>query len=106
LLRAHSKSLRHLSISSSIFYDDEIEDGINLLTTIGHDLVLESLVLVDLSYENKHSLVSIVGEEIKGESSAQVTAIVDDLIKSVRTMNTKMERTGADDEEPDDNQAP
>ncbi|KAH0150151.1 hypothetical protein KCU67_g10781, partial [Aureobasidium melanogenum] len=106
LLRAHSKSLRHLSISSSIFYDDEIQDGINLLTTIGHDLALESLVLVDLSYENKHSLVSIVGEEIRGESSAQVAAIVDDLIKSVRTMNTKMERTGADDEEPDDNQAP
>ncbi|KAK6001908.1 hypothetical protein QM012_002398 [Aureobasidium pullulans] len=106
LLRAHSKSLRHLSISSLIFYDDEIEDGIKLLTTIGRDLALESLVLHNLSYENKHSLVSIVGDVIKGESSEEVTMIVEELVKSVRAMNTKMARTGADDEEPADDQVP
>ncbi|KAG9698810.1 hypothetical protein KCU95_g2295, partial [Aureobasidium melanogenum] len=99
LLRAHAKSLRRLSVSSCIFYDDEIQDGINLLMTIGHDLALESLVIVDLSYENKHSLISIVGEEVKGDSSAEVTTIIEDLVKSVRATNAKMGRTGADDEE-------
>ncbi|KAH0362447.1 hypothetical protein KCU65_g8036, partial [Aureobasidium melanogenum] len=106
LLKAHAKTLRHLSISSCIFYDDEIQDGINLLTTIGHDLALESLVLVDLSYENKHSLISVVGEEVKGESSAGVTTIIEDLVKSVRATNAKMGRTGADDEEQADDQVP
>ncbi|KAG9952550.1 hypothetical protein KCU85_g1865, partial [Aureobasidium melanogenum] len=106
LLRAHARSLRHLGISSCIFYDDEIQDGINLLTTIGHGLALESLVLADLSYENKHSLISIVGEEVKGESLAEVTTIIEDLVKSVRATNAKMGRTGADDEEQVDDQVP
>lgn len=106
LLRAHTKSLRHLSISSSIFYDDEIEDGINLLKTIGHELALESLVLHNINYENKHSLLSIVREEVKGESSAEVTTIIDNLINSVRATNTKLGRTGFEDGELDNNQVP
>lgn len=102
LLRAHAKSLRHLSITSSIFYDDEIEDGINLLKTIGHELALESLVLDNLNFENKHSLLSIAGAKVvKGESPKEVTTIIDGLINSVRAMNAKLGRTGFEDGELD-----
>jgi hypothetical protein len=92
MLRRNSRSLRHLSVSNTTFHDDDIDDGIELLDTIKTDLELDTLSLCMLCYKNRHSRILAVDETVESRGLEQIASTIDGLIKTVRELNTTMER--------------
>jgi hypothetical protein len=86
LLTQNSRNLRHLSVSNTTFYDESIEDGIELLVTIKTCLALETLSLYMLCYENGPSRIMVVGARIESKGSEQITSTIDDLVKTVQAL--------------------
>ncbi|KAI4730693.1 hypothetical protein E4T49_01598 [Aureobasidium sp. EXF-10728] len=94
LLKSNLYSLRHLSMFTTTFHDDSLEDGIEFLTTIKTYLTLESITLYNLYFENKHSRILVVDEEVESKGSEQIISVVDDLISTVNATNAKLGRIG------------
>ncbi|CAD0095810.1 unnamed protein product, partial [Aureobasidium vineae] len=96
-------SLRHLNMSATTFHDDSLEDGIDFLTTIKTYLTLQSIIMYKLYFENKHSRILVVDEQVEREGSEQIISAIDDLIGTVNATNVKLGRIG-NDEQPLDSQ--
>ncbi|KEQ97532.1 hypothetical protein AUEXF2481DRAFT_27772 [Aureobasidium subglaciale EXF-2481] len=102
LVRAHSKSLRHLDIRNSDFYDDKFEGIIDLLAVIRDELILESMSLCGLRYLNSYISFHVVEEELLMLSPEHASTTVDDLIKKAQAEyreNTRIGRAWNDESE-------
>ncbi|CAD0108148.1 unnamed protein product [Aureobasidium uvarum] len=98
LLMFNIDNLRHLSMSATTFHDDSLEDGIDFLKTIKIHLTLESITLNKLFFENKHSRILVVDEEVESKGSEQIISLMDDLIGTVNAANVKLGRIGNDEQ--------
>ncbi|KAI4722801.1 hypothetical protein E4T48_00820 [Aureobasidium sp. EXF-10727] len=97
-LRDQGKTLhlRHISLE---FYEitdmPQFErDGIEFLTTIKTYPTLESITLHKLYFENKHSRILVVDEQVESKGSEQIISVIDDLISIVNATNANLGRTG------------
>jgi hypothetical protein len=93
LLGESSRRLRHLSILNTTFYQNSLEDGIELLDIIKNVLTLDSLKLCMLCYEGRYGRAMVIAGVMECKGMEQIACEIDNIIKTVQELNATMEQT-------------